>query len=79
MVRVHKLYDFPYTLDGSSNKRVPAARSSFSSYPATMFSLDDFYVLSSGLVVQETTIGAFSNQHLDHAIGSFPSCEENID
>ena len=57
MLRVHKLYDFPFTLDGTSKQQVPAVRSSFSSYPATLFSLDDFYVLSSGLVVQETTIG----------------------
>jgi len=67
MLRVYKMYDFPYTLDGTSNERVPAQRSSFSSYPGSLFSGDDFYVLSSGLVVQETTIG-YSNQDLNQYI-----------
>ena len=58
MLRIFKLYDFPYTLDGTSRQQVPAVRSSFSSYPGSLFSGDDFYVLSSGMVVQETTIGA---------------------
>jgi hypothetical protein len=57
MLRVYKLYDLPYTLDGTSSERVPAIRTSFSSYPGSLFSGDDFYVLSSGMVVQETTIG----------------------
>ena len=57
MLRTYKLYDFPYTLDGTSNERVPAVRSSFSSQAGWIYSGDDFYVLSSGLVVQETTIG----------------------
>ena len=35
----------------------------FSSYPGTIFSIDDFYVLSSGLVVTETSI-ANSNPEL---------------
>lgn len=51
-------YDFPYTLTGEpGSARVPASRSSFPSYPAALASGDDFYVLSTGLVVQETTIG----------------------
>ena len=57
MLRIYKLYDFPYTLDGTSNERVPAVRTAFSSSPGWINSGDDFYVLSSGLVVQETTIG----------------------
>ena len=72
LMRTYKLYDMPFTLDGvatrcccrrhsasnySFSATVPAVRSSFPSYPATLFSGDDFYVLSSGLIVQETTIG----------------------
>jgi hypothetical protein len=58
MLRVWKLYDFPFLVDGgNSTLRVPGQRVSFASYPATLASLDDFYVLSSGLVQQETTIG----------------------
>ncbi len=58
MLRVYKMYDFHYTLDGTSKNRVPARRTSFSSSPGVMYSGDDFYVLSSGMVVQETTIGS---------------------
>ena len=57
MMRIYKLYDFPLTVDGHSGK-VAADRVSFSAYPGTLFSADDFYVLSSGMVVQETTLGA---------------------
>ena len=57
MTRIYKLYDLPYTLDGTSGTHVAAQRVSFSSYPGSLFSGDDFYVLSSGLVVMETTIG----------------------
>jgi hypothetical protein len=67
MLRTFKLYDFPFRLDGSSEERVPAIRSSFSSYPGSIFSGDDFYVLSSGMVVQETTIG-FDNPELNKFI-----------
>lgn len=48
MLRVAKTYDMP--LSG-----VRARTTVFSGYFATLSSLDDFFVLSSGLVVQETT------------------------
>jgi hypothetical protein len=40
---------------------VPAVLSSFSGYPGCLFSGDDYYQLSSGLIVQETTIGVYNN------------------
>ena len=58
MLRIYKMYDFPFTNDGDkASGTVAAQRVSFSSYPAVLNSGDDFYVTSSGLVVQETTIG----------------------
>jgi hypothetical protein len=74
MLRVYKHYDLPLTLHGSAfvrstlvylvmawfrHDRVAAERVAFSSYPGSVYSGDDFYVLSSGLVVQETTLGKF--------------------
>ena len=59
LMRIFKLYDFPFTTDGVSGQTVAAERVSFSSYPGTLNSGDDWYVLSSGLVVQETTIGYY--------------------
>ncbi|KFV08741.1 Putative phospholipase B-like 2, partial [Tauraco erythrolophus] len=37
--------------------QIPGSIQVFSSYPGTIFSGDDFYILSSGLVALETTIG----------------------
>jgi hypothetical protein len=57
MLRTYKLYDFAFTqLNGQI---VPAQKISFSSYPGTLFSGDDFYQMSSNIVSQETTIGVY--------------------
>jgi hypothetical protein len=58
MTRIFKGYDLPYTLDGNAaHGRVPATYVSFSSYPAAMYSDDDWYTLHpTNLVVTETTI-----------------------
>lgn len=60
MTRFLKKYDFHYHLTDSTTSDlktiVPACAMTFSSYPGTIFSIDDFYVLSSGLVVTETSI-----------------------
>jgi hypothetical protein len=59
MLRQMKLYDLPFASVSSdpSSPTVPAVRVAFSGYPATLSSVDDFYVTSGGLVVIETTIG----------------------
>jgi hypothetical protein len=59
MLRVWKLYDFPFrTLPGGVGIVVPGRVATFSSYPADLFSSDDFYGLyPSRLAVLETTIG----------------------
>jgi len=55
MVRIFKHYNFP-----SSDPNVAATLVSMSSYPGVISSLDDFYILSSGLYVTETTNGNFN-------------------
>lgn len=57
MTRIWKVYDFPFKVNANSNDIVPGRRMSMASYPSYLFSFDDFYLLSSGFVVQETTIG----------------------
>ena len=60
MLRMYKMYELPFLMsdvENNATRRVPAERVSFSSYPGTLNSGDDFYVLSSGLIQQETTIG----------------------
>jgi len=58
MMRIYKLYDFPWRLTSSApaGSLVPGQTLAFSSYPATLYSSDDLYAASSGLVVMETTL-----------------------
>ncbi|PNW85360.1 hypothetical protein CHLRE_03g182750v5 [Chlamydomonas reinhardtii] len=51
MTRIYKHYDFSSLADDA----ITARRVSFSSYPGELFSDDDFYLLSTGLMVLETT------------------------
>jgi hypothetical protein len=53
MLRIYKTYTFNF-------KGVKAVTISFSSYPVTIASLDDFYVADSGLSVMETTNTVFN-------------------
>lgn len=58
MLRILKKYWF-YFQEGPQDDSplVAGNKQTFSSYPGTIFSCDDFYVLGSGLVTLETTIG----------------------
>ncbi|XP_068167042.1 putative phospholipase B-like 2 [Antennarius striatus] len=57
MLRIMKKYIFPFKVSPSDNDLLPGGIQAFSSYPGSIFSGDDFYILSSGLVTLETTIG----------------------
>ncbi|XP_042661575.1 putative phospholipase B-like 2 isoform X2 [Tyto alba] len=57
MLRVIKKYTLPFRASAGGNSQIPGSIQVFSSYPGTIFSGDDFYILSSGLVALETTIG----------------------
>lgn len=46
---------------------VSGTNMSFSSYPGVITSIDDFYILSSGLVAMETAIGNY-NRSLWHML-----------
>ncbi|XP_047416542.1 putative phospholipase B-like 2 [Sciurus carolinensis] len=58
MLRIIKKYSFQFR-EGPQEDALPAPGNElvFSSYPGTIFSCDDFYILGSQLVALETTIG----------------------
>ncbi|KAM5192372.1 putative phospholipase B-like 2 [Mantella aurantiaca] len=57
MLRIIKKYTLPFRRNPDGGPVVPGFVQTFSSYPGTIFSGDDFYILSSGLISLETTIG----------------------
>ncbi|KAK7087515.1 putative phospholipase B-like 2 [Littorina saxatilis] len=57
MLRILKVYNFPWKMSATNPDTIPGRVQSFSSYPGTLMSGDDYYLLSSGLVSMETTIG----------------------
>jgi hypothetical protein len=62
MLRVIKRYEFHVrTLPGDKGVDVPGVSISMSSYPGMVWSLDDYYTISSGLLVTETTINNYNN------------------
>jgi hypothetical protein len=60
MLRIWKTYTFNVAEASTSAKRV-----SFSSYPGYLESLDDFYMMSSGLAMVQTTNGIYNNTLYD--------------
>ena len=68
MLRIYKMYDFPYTIASSSKTVVPGRKIALSSYPGNLFSTDDFYTISSGLVATETTIDNHNGTRIIHTI-----------
>ncbi|KAM7391879.1 hypothetical protein PAMP_022529 [Pampus punctatissimus] len=80
MLRIMKKYIFAFNVSPLDNNRLPGGTQAFSSYPGSIFSGDDFYILSSGLVTLETTIGN-SNPALwkfVQATGTVPEWLRNI-
>ncbi|XP_041742202.1 putative phospholipase B-like 2 [Coregonus clupeaformis] len=57
MLRILKKYQFAYHVSPTDSDLIPGGTQAFSSYPGSIFSGDDFYILSTGLVTLETTIG----------------------
>ncbi|XP_075313221.1 phospholipase B-like 1 [Odontesthes bonariensis] len=54
-MRIYKFWDFRV-----SDTHTATGRMSFSSYPGFLMSLDDFYLLGSGLLMTQTSIGVFN-------------------
>uniref|UniRef100_A0A8C2W3L2 Phospholipase B-like n=1 Tax=Chinchilla lanigera TaxID=34839 RepID=A0A8C2W3L2_CHILA len=55
MLRIYKHWDFNIKDEDTSSSRL-----SFSSYPGFLESLDDFYILSSGLILLQTTNSVYN-------------------
>uniref|UniRef100_A0A8C8IU10 Phospholipase B-like n=1 Tax=Oncorhynchus tshawytscha TaxID=74940 RepID=A0A8C8IU10_ONCTS len=56
MLRILKKYQFAYRVSPTDSDPIPGGTQAFSSYPGSIFSGDDFYILSTGLVTLETSI-----------------------
>ncbi|XP_039317586.1 phospholipase B-like 1 [Saimiri boliviensis] len=63
MLRIYKHWDF-----NIKDKDTSSSRLSFSSYPGFLVSLDDFYILSSGLIMLQTTNSVFNKTLLEQVI-----------
>ncbi|XP_022197316.1 putative phospholipase B-like 2 [Nilaparvata lugens] len=55
MLRILKKYVFRYRTSPQDSTLMPGYEMSMSSYPGAIISIDDFYLISSGLAVMETT------------------------
>lgn len=61
MLRVIKRYDLHYHTGFNNKTKIPGKSMTFSGYPGVVTSVDDYYIIKSGLVVLETTIGNSNN------------------
>lgn len=69
MLRIYKRYNMSlHSHPEQESGVIPGHLQSFSSYPGVVYSGDDFYILSSGLVTQETTIGNSNNDLWKHVV-----------
>ena len=57
ILRVFKLYNLKFQTSKIDSTVIPGYRVSFYFYPGMLLSGDDFYMMSSGLVTTETTLG----------------------
>jgi hypothetical protein len=76
MLRIMKKYKFAFKSMDDKKELIPGHSVSFPSYPGVIFSSDDYYILSSGLVIQETTIDNYNdslweNIHSDSVVFEF--------
>ena len=58
LLRIFKVYHFP-----TKNEKIGSSWMAFSSRPGDLISKDDFYVLSSGLRVMETSFNNFKHEN----------------
>lgn len=63
MLRIYKHWDFKITDEETSSSRL-----SFSSYPGFLESLDDFYILSNGLILLQTTNSVYNKTLLKYVV-----------
>nr|XP_012303059.1 phospholipase B-like 1 [Aotus nancymaae] len=63
MLRIYKHWDF-----NIKDRDTSSSRLSFSSYPGFLVSLDDFYILSSGLIMLQTTNSVYNKTLLEQVI-----------